>query len=343
MTWQPLALTAMRTELELRRYALPAWLGSVFAHGLLVLLVATLLRDTLPGAAREEVRTVGLVLKNADDQREYFTDEVDTAGVATDRDTQPQSDASRDNAAASDLTGLADGPPSDPAALLPAVTRPAAPTIGPGAPASGALPGATGLTAGPAASRSVSKGRARTGVFGVQGEGYKFVYVFDRSGSMGGSGQSSLAAAKIELLASIDRLEPQHQFQIVFYNNRPEVLDIIGRGRLVFATDQNKALARKFIAGIAADGSTDHEDPLLLALRLQPDVIFFLTDADEPSLSAAQLEKIRRLNGGVTAINTIEFGIGPDLRQENFLVRLARENGGQHLYVDMLSRRQAEK
>ena len=336
-------MTAIRSEIENRRYALPAWLGSVLAHGLLVLLVATMLRDVHPGAAREEVRTVGLALKHADDQREYFTDEADAAGDAADRDPQPQSGASHDAAAASDLTGLADGPPSDPTTLLPAVTKPSAPTIGPGAPAGGALQGATGLTAGPAASRSVSKGRARTGVFGVQGEGYKFVYVFDRSGSMGGSGQSSLAAAKIELLASIDRLEPHHQFQIVFYNNRPEVLDIIGRGRLVFATDQNKALARKFIAGIAADGSTDHEDPLLLALRLQPDVVFFLTDADEPSLGAAQLEKIRRLNGGVTSINTIEFGIGPDLRQENFLVRLARENGGQHTYVDMLSRRQAEK
>ena len=34
----------------------------------------------------------------------------------------------------------------------------------------------------------------------------------------------------------------------------------------------------------------------------------------------------------------LEFGIGPNLRTDNFLVQLARENGGQHVYVDMLRR-----
>ena len=336
-------MSVPRSEVEDRRYALPAWLGSVVAHLLLVLLLASVLRYSPPGAVREATRTVGLALKHADDQREYFTDEEDARQNAmSPTDVTTKADASGAVSENAGMQGLADGPPSDPTTLLPAVAKPTAPTIGPGAPAAGGMAGAAGLTAGPAPSRSVTKGRTRTGVFGVTGEGYKFVYVFDRSGSMGGSGQSSLAAAKLELLASIDRLEPQHQFQIIFYNDQPAVLDIIGRGRLVFATDQNKALARKFIAGITADGSTDHEDPLLLALRLQPDVIFFLTDADEPSLTPAQLEKVRRLNGGITSVNTIEFGIGPNLRTDNFLVQLARENGGQHVYVDMLRRGRPE-
>jgi len=38
--------------------------------------------------------------------------------------------------------------------------------------------------------------------FGAEGKGYKFVYVLDRSGSMGGSGAKALRAAKAELLAS---------------------------------------------------------------------------------------------------------------------------------------------
>jgi len=336
-------MSVPRPEVEDRRYALPAWLGSVVAHLLLVLLLASVLRYSPPGAAREALRTVGLALKHADDQRDYFTDEDDAReNTASAVDAPQNANNSPVAAPQPGLAGLADGPPSDPTALLPAIARPAAPTIGPGAPAGGGMAGAAGLTAGPAPSRSVTKGRTRTGVFGVTGEGYKFVYVFDRSGSMGGSGQSSLAAAKIELLASIDRLEPQHQFQIIFYNDQPAVLNIIGRGRLVFATDQNKALARKFIAGITADGSTDHEEPLLLALRLQPDVIFFLTDADEPALTPAQLDKARRLNGGNTSVNTIEFGIGPNLRSDNFLMQLARENGGQHVYVDMLRRGRPE-
>jgi hypothetical protein len=72
-----------------------------------------------------------------------------------------------------------------------------------------------------------------------------------------------------------------------------------------------------------------------LALRFSPDVIFFLTDADQPALSPAQLLRIRRLNAGRAAINTIEFGLGPAVGRENFLTRLAQENGGQYVYINI--------
>ncbi len=87
--------------------------------------------------------------------------------------------------------------------------------------------------------------------------------------------------------------------------------------------------------GIVADGGTRHEEALWMALKLQPDVIFFLTDADQPELSPAQLEKIHRTNNGRCSINTIEFGLGPPIHNDNFLVRLARENNGKYTYVDV--------
>jgi hypothetical protein len=178
-------------------------------------------------------------------------------------------------------------------------------------------------------------GSAHTGVFGVGGEGHKFVYVFDRSGSMDGHGGAPLAAAKSQLIASLEDLGQTHQFQIIFYNEHPRVFNPTGTpGRLVFATDQNRALARKFIGGITADGSTEHEDALVLALQMAPDVIFFLTDADEPRLSAKQMQRIARLNRG-TSINAIEFGFGPQVESDNFLVRLAQQNAGHHVYVDL--------
>jgi len=152
---------------------------------------------------------------------------------------------------------------------------------------------------------------------------------------MGGSGRSTLAAAKAELIKSLASLGEQHQFQIIFYNEEPVVLNIAGANRLVFGTEQNKELARRFVGGITADGATRHEEALLLALRLKPDVIFFLTDADEPVLSPGQLKRIHRLSAGVTTINTIEFGLGPALADENFLAQLARENGGQYAYFDI--------
>ncbi len=123
-------------------------------------------------------------------------------------------------------------------------------------------------------------------MFGVESEGYKFIYVFDRSGSMGGHGGSPLAAAKAQLLDSLEKLGQTHQFEIIFYNEEPHVFEVSGStGRLVFANDQNKTLAKRFIGGVTADGGTDHEPALAMALRMAPDVIFFLTDADEPRLT----------------------------------------------------------
>ena len=182
---------------------------------------------------------------------------------------------------------------------------------------------------------ALAKGAAHTGVFGVSGVGYKFVYVFDRSGSMDGHGGAPLAAAKSELVHSLHELDKTHQFQVIFYNKHPRVFTLSGNdARLAFGTEQNKRLAERFIGGITADGATQHEEALVLALRLDPDVIFFLTDADEPTLSAKQLARIAQLNNGTT-INAIEFGYGPQADSDNFLVKLARQNGGQHGYVDV--------
>jgi hypothetical protein len=180
-----------------------------------------------------------------------------------------------------------------------------------------------------------SGAKAQTGMFGLTAQGYKFVYCLDRSGSMGGSGRRSLPAVKAELLASLKNLDTVHQFQIVFYNERPVVFNPTGTAhRLAFATDQNKERARQFLDTIVADGGTDHEQALRTAIALRPDAIFFLTDADEPRLDPEQLKKIAYLAGGIT-IHAIEFGAGPKPAGESFLAQLASQNGGQYTYIDI--------
>ncbi|MCA9149560.1 MAG: hypothetical protein KDA92_09690 [Planctomycetales bacterium] len=177
--------------------------------------------------------------------------------------------------------------------------------------------------------------RVRTSVFGTSGTGSNFIYVFDRSGSMAGFGGRPLAAAKAELIASLQDLHDTNQFQIIFYNEEPHVFRVrSGSPSLVWGTEASKAAAARFIQGISASGSTRHLEPLRMALGLHPDVVFFLTDADEPELTPAELQQVRRWNNG-SAVNAIEFGFGPQTRHDNFLVRLARQNGGQHVYIDV--------
>ncbi|MGE5193829.1 MAG: hypothetical protein ACM3U2_15135, partial [Deltaproteobacteria bacterium] len=76
-------------------------------------------------------------------------------------------------------------------------------------------------------------------------------------------------------------------------------------------------------------------EALLLALSYSPEVIFFLTDAGEPVLYPGDLEKIKKRNNGRSRIFSIEFGKGANLKTDNFLKKLARENGGAHAYRDV--------
>lgn len=180
-----------------------------------------------------------------------------------------------------------------------------------------------------------SEGKAQTSMFGLVAEGYKFVYLLDRSGSMGGSGRIALKAVKAELEQSLETLDSIHQFQIIFYNERPVVFNPSGTpGKLAFATDANKERAIRFINSITPDGGTRHDDALKKALQLRPDVIFFLTDGDEPQLSQAQIDEISRRAAGIT-IHTIEFGMGPKPEEKSFLAKLAESARGQYTYIDL--------
>jgi hypothetical protein len=177
--------------------------------------------------------------------------------------------------------------------------------------------------------------KAKVSLFGIEGEGYKFVYVFDRSGSMGAPGHEALPRVKAELIKSLQTIDEVHQFQIIYYNEQPKIFNPTGQpGRLVFGTDQNKATAAKFINSVVADGGTSHLDALRLAIRLRPDVIYLLTDGDDPKLTPKELERIDRLGAGII-INTIQFGAGPRPAAESFLAKLARQSGGQYAYVDI--------
>jgi hypothetical protein len=312
-----------------RRLEAPSWLVSTllsmaFHLGLILLLGVTLTLAPAHGTTADRTAEVGIVLKHQDGQREYFEgpDEIPQSG-----DAAPASVAAIGSLAES----LAGPSPIDPSDVLPSTDA----VLGLGALEGGGVGTARGAAQPGGSGGLAVGGKARTALFGVEGEGHKFVYVFDRSGSMGGPGRSALSAAKAELLRSLESLDKTHQFQIIFYNHTTLKFNPTGDpDRLVFATEQNKAAAERFLGMVTADGGTNHELALSAAFRLRPDVIFFLTDADEPKLYPHQLARLHRLAGGAT-IHAVEFGFGPQQDPSNFLVRLARENGGKHVYVDV--------
>ncbi len=307
-------------QMEARR-PVSAWLISLLVHAALFVSLALTVQMVPRGVAVEPDRPVGIVLVHQQEgKREYFDPLAD--------------DAARDQSALAALSGALPAESENPIDL------------------SEALPGAEQLTRGFAdsildATQLTGDGMRRRGgidggisteVFGVTGTGSKFVYVFDRSGSMDGYGGRPLKAAKLELTRSLDELERVHQFQIIFYNEKPKIFDLRpGTPQFAWGDEESKQAARQFVRDIKARGSTQHLDALELALGMRPDVVFFLTDAGEQEqrLQAKQLDDVRNWNRGAM-LHVIEFGAGPQADLDNVLMRLARENGGQHAYVDVL-------
>jgi hypothetical protein len=147
---------------------------------------------------------------------------------------------------------------------------------------------------------------------------------------------NAIAVAKAELLSSLEQLDATQQFQIIFYNEKCHPMrGVDGKEQVFWGSDTNRTLASQFIRNIHPDGGTRHVDALLAALAYTPEVIFFLTDAGEPILYPGDLEKIKKRNNGRSRIFTIEFGKGANLKADNFLKKLARENGGAHAYRDV--------
>lgn len=161
--------------------------------------------------------------------------------------------------------------------------------------------------------------------------GRKFVFVIDRSRSMGGDGLNVIQAASSELANTIATLEDFHQFQIIAYHH--ENVFIEKRG-LLDAVPGNKERVRDFIQNLAAFGGTEHESAIATAISLNPDVVVLLSDGGLPELNQSQLRRIRQ-SAGNTRIHCLEFGRGPQQKTDTFMRTLAAENSGTYRYIDV--------
>ncbi len=208
--------------------------------------------------------------------------------------------------------------------------------IGPGVPIGGVRRSAQGggsnliepSEAGGAAKLGGIGGVGDTTFMNISSVGKTFVYVIDTSSSMYGP---RLKIAQSQLKKSLRLLQPNQQFAVIFYNETYDVLDLPGQGdrKMFYATELNKLSAAREVDRIVSDSGTEHKPALMEALRLKADVIYFLTDGDEPELSAADLKDIAR-NTKQTTIHVIKFGDGTvSSRQISWLERLAQQSDGE--------------
>ncbi|MBI3411183.1 MAG: VWA domain-containing protein [Planctomycetes bacterium] len=172
-----------------------------------------------------------------------------------------------------------------------------------------------------------------TTFFQVPAHGRRIVYVLDASMSMGKDG--ALKVAQEELLQSIRNLPSDVHFQVIVYNTQPRFLNPRWETMLRPTRDVKEEIADG-LANLNAEGGTDHAPALKKALSLRPDVIYFLTDADD--LKQEHLRLVNRLNQGHTVIHTIELSPHNRHRPGMPLQLLASENRGQYQAVDLRGR-----
>ena len=310
----------------------PSWLLSIATHIVLFFAMAMILRGCStsgsvgPKAGDAQFREIGLhVARDAVNPPIENADAKPNEAMTRDEGLpQPEKSVLGDDASINNLLSL----PTD--SNLP--------VIGAGRPASLRTPSDAKDLIKPSGRRNAggdeASGLGETTFFDIAAKGNRFIYVVDRSGSMYDHG--AIRVAKEELVVSLAALEQTHQFQVLFYNQK--LLEMSGnddRPQMQWATDINRTLARNFISSVQPDGGTDHMPALKKALRYQTDHLFFLTDADQPALSAREINEIKTLNAGRTKIHCVEFGKGPELSGDNFLKKLARDNGGTYRYRDV--------
>jgi hypothetical protein len=342
----------MGTHLYEHRAAPPrsrlAWLASLAVHAACLAVLAYVSWSTWTrGRSESTGGDDGMVLGLSDGDDNVVAQSPPQAQAEVPLEdllaADPLADLAPTRAAEPAIASAGDGP-GDSSALLAPDPRPPLLSLGGsatslGSPASslagdGAGPGrGAGFIHGGAPRLADLAERATVTVFGAVGEGSRFVYLFDRSTSMTGA---PLAAAKQQLITSLDALSSVHQFQVIFFNDQMQAWDLTGgQNRVPFASDANKQLAAQFVRGVMAAGGTDRLTPLRRALAMNVDVVFFLTDADDALPSYDLADVIERAQSTGTAIACIEFGDGPSRGHENFLTRLAAETGGDYVYVDV--------
>lgn len=160
----------------------------------------------------------------------------------------------------------------------------------------------------------------RTGSMFAGGAGSKFVFVLDKSGSMGGG---KLPAVIDELEAKLATLTREQSFCLFFFDTRAFCMP---GGRLLPATPENVTSMIQWARAQRPDGGTDPTEAMHLAFFLRPDTLWLLSDG---GFRDAVVGAITQANRWRTRVHTIAFF----QRAEHTLAELARRNGGRHIYV----------
>jgi len=163
------------------------------------------------------------------------------------------------------------------------------------------------------------------GIFQGSPDAGSFAYVVDASGSMSGPRMQLVLK---ELVRSINALADHQQFFVIFFSHRSfPMMWPASEVELIAASPANRKRIVDWALNVDPDGETKPQKSLTTALRLSPDVLYFLTDGEIPRESIRIVERLRTKN---TVVNTICVG---DARSGQLMKQIARKGNGTYTQV----------
>ena len=161
--------------------------------------------------------------------------------------------------------------------------------------------------------------------FGTKSKGSRFVFVIDKSGSMGD--KKKFVRAKRELIKTLRALPKNSRFMIYFFDEGSEQMPV---NNMMAAVPRNISWAEDWVNSVGMGGGTDPRKALKSGFSLKPDTVWLLTDGVFNNDSGV-LAQIRSANPkSIARINTLAI---MDRGGEKVLKQIAKENDGTYRFV----------
>lgn len=155
--------------------------------------------------------------------------------------------------------------------------------------------------------------------FGVEATGETIVFVIDNSTSMLDAGR--LERSHIELRSAIARLRWPQKFHVIAFDRQTLELPW---GPYVTAESENARRVGPWLRSLVQADDTRPAGALRMALGLQPDCVYFLTDGEFEDPTP---ETVRGWNGAGVPIRILDMSAGP---VSPTLMRISQESGGSY-------------
>jgi hypothetical protein len=167
-------------------------------------------------------------------------------------------------------------------------------------------------------------GHGGTSFFGKKLTVDSIAYVIDASGSMQGA---RFRRARQELVNALKEMRKEQQFYIVFYTDQTYPLYWPNSvAELQLATPVNLRKTGLWLEKAQTSGGTEPQEAMRIALGLQPDVVFLLSDGDiPPETRTIVLQENQR-----SVIHTIALGSS---KGAVVMKQIAAENKGEFKFI----------